>query len=171
MTTEDERPPQQPFWGDETEGARTQRQLVELLNEVRVAMPGVQVLFAFLLALPFQSRFSEITGNERTMYYTALLSSALASAFFVASAAIHRVLFHLHQREYIIRTGNRLTLAGLLALAVAMTAAISLATEFIYNDTAAKIAGLCTGLFLLGVWFVLPIERRLHAPAPPGSKE
>ncbi len=162
--------PEQPFWGEETDGARTQRQLIELLNEVRVAMPGVQVLFAFLLALPFQSRFSEITGSERTLYYTALLSSALASALFVASASIHRVLFHLHQREYIIRTGNRLTLAGLGALAVAMTAAISLATEFIYNDTVAKIVGVGTGLFLLGFWFILPLERRLHAPLPPGGR-
>ncbi len=149
----------------ETELQRSQRQLLELLNEVRVAMPGVQVLFAFLLALPFQARFGELSDAEKALYFAALLAAATSSACFVASAALHRLLFRHGQRAYIIAVSNRLVIAGIVGLAAAMAAAITLVTAFIYSSTAAWIVAGGTLLVLGGLWFALPLSRRIRREA------
>ena len=149
----------------ETELQRSQRQLLELLNEVRVAMPGVQVLFAFLLALPFQARFGELSDSEKALYFAALLSAATSAACFVASAALHRLLFRHGQRAYIIAVSNRLVIAGIIGLAVAMAAAITLVTAFIYSSTAAWIVAGGTVLALGSLWFALPLSRRIRREA------
>ena len=140
---------------DETE--RSERQLEELMTEIRVAMPGVQVLFAFLLAVPFQARFGEVSSTEKTLYVFTLLSSGLAVACFIAIPALHRVLFRRRQREFIIHNGNRLAVFGLAALAVAMSCAAALTISFIESPTAGW-ATLGSGLLLFfGLWFVLPL--------------
>ncbi len=145
---------------EEGEAQRTQRQMLELLNEVRVAMPGVQVLFAFLLIVPFQAAFHDITGPEKSLYWIALIASALATACFTSEAAHHRLLFHLGQREYIIRSGNRMAIAGLIALAVAMTSALGLVTDLLYGSTTARIVVVAAAIAFASLWFGAPLLRR-----------
>jgi len=143
----------------EDEKEHAARQLDELLTEVRVAMPGVQVLFAFLLAVPFQARFGEVTSTQKALYVVTLLVSGLASACFIAVASMHRVLFRQRQREFIVRNGNRLVLAGLVALAVAMSFAAAFTVSFLQSERAGWIT-LAGGLRLFfGLWFVVPLAR------------
>ena len=150
---------------EETRSERTERQLSELLNEVRVAMPGVQVLFAFLLAVPFQARFGEVTSEERVVYFLALLAASIASACFVAPTAMHRLLFQKQQREYLIEAANRLAIAGLISLAVAMTASTAFVTAFLYSAPAGWVAA-CASVVLFGaLWFALPLWRRARLGA------
>src|SRR4029079_13733831 len=104
---------------DETDTERLDRNLIELLQEVRVVQTGVQVLFAFLLTVPFSSRFDQITHFQRAAYFTALVGSAAASVLLIAPTAVHRILFRLGQKEYMVEVSNRLALGGLLATAVA----------------------------------------------------
>src|SRR3954449_2606728 len=113
--------------------ARPNRQLLELLNELRVALPGVQVLFAFLLAVPFQQRFSEVTTFERYVYIVTLLASAAATAFLIAPTGYHRLLFQRGDRPLIIRHGTRMFICGLISLALAMTGAVYLVTEIVFS--------------------------------------
>src|SRR5262245_33240755 len=102
---------------DPTEGEdekdRTQRQLLELLNELRVVIPGVQVLFAFLLVIPFNQRFAQVSEFQQTVYVVTLLLSLLAAALFLAPTGYHRILFHQGQRKHIIEAANRFAIAGL----------------------------------------------------------
>ncbi len=146
--------------GSENADGRTQRQLIELLNELRVAMPGVQVLFAFLLAVPFQSRFGTVSATERALYVGALLGATAATACLVASTAAHRLLLHRHQRVYLIAAGSRLLLAGLGALIVSMSCAAGLVIGFVYTPAAGWVALGATALGLTCMWFVIPLQRR-----------
>src|SRR3982751_6464377 len=126
---------------DQEEQDRLNRQLLELLNELRVALPGVQVLFAFLLAVPFQQRFSEVTTFERYVYIVTLLASAAATAFLIAPTGYHRLLFQRGDRPLIIRHGTRLFIAGLAALAVGMICAVFLVTEIVFSTRTAVALG------------------------------
>src|SRR5213592_2315419 len=122
---------------DESDKERLDRNLNELLNELRVALPGVQVLFAFLLAVPFQQRFAQATSFERHMYLVTLLASAAATGFLIAPTGYHRLLFQRGDRPRIIRHGTRLFIAGLVCLAVAMTGAVYLVTEVVFSTATA----------------------------------
>src|ERR687886_2198179 len=97
---------------DETDTERLDRNLVELLQELRVAQTGVQVLFAFLLTVPFSNRFRSLGGFERGAYFTALVCSLLASVLLIAPTSFHRLLFRMRQKEYMVETANRLALGG-----------------------------------------------------------
>ncbi len=147
----------------EEEQQRLNRQLGELLQEVRVAMPGVQVLFAFLLAVPFNQRFGEVTDLQRDTYLVALVCSALASACFIAPTAYHRVMFRQHEKPYLIGLASRLTIAGLVFLMVAMTASVLLVTDFLFDvgPTVVVTAGVFATFAWL--WFGLAMARRLRA--------
>ncbi len=144
----------------ETKADRLDRELGELLQELRVLLPGVQVLFAFLLAVPFTDRFDAATDSEKGLFLTALISAALASVFLVAPSAFHRILFRERDKEWMIVTSNRLAITGTVFLATAMTCALFLVAEVIYGSNLA--AGVAAGLgvaFLL-VWYVIPLVRR-----------
>jgi hypothetical protein len=143
----------------EDEKDRSERQLTELMTEVRVAMPGVQVLFAFLLAVPFQARFGEVSSTEKALFVVTLLSSGLASACFIALPAFHRVLFRHQQREFIIVVGNRLAVAALAALGVAMSCAGALTVSFVYSATAGWVTLGCGVVLFFGLWFAVPLKR------------
>src|SRR6201990_420374 len=130
----------------ETEAQRLDRQLLELLNELRVALPGVQVLFAFLLAVPFQNRFGQASQFEKDLYLVTLMSSALATGFLIAPTAYHRLLFQRGDRPRVIRDGTRLLLMGLVSLAVATTGAVFLAAHFIFPSGVAVAAAVATGV-------------------------
>jgi hypothetical protein len=147
----------------EDDKERTERQLIELLNELRVVIPGVQVLFAFLLTIPFNQRFGRVDQFQETVYFATMLLAALSAALFLAPSAYHRLLFHQRDREHIIEVANRFAIAGLFVLSFAVTGAVLLVTDFIYNSTA-LVAATGIGMFLVlaVLWAVLPLMRRAH---------
>jgi Family of unknown function (DUF6328) len=136
--------------------------MVELLQEIRVAQTGTQILFAFLLGVPFTQRFTEITTFERNVYFCTLLAAALASLFLIAPTAYHRILFRQKEKTFVIGASHVLVLVGLSFVALAMTGVILLITDLLYSDQAtAIITGITAGLFVL-VWFVVPLSRRIR---------
>ena len=146
-----------PVNDEETPDERLNRNLDQLLQELRVALPGVQVLFAFLLVVPFNARFGEVTAPERLLYVGALLAAAGASALLIAPSVHHRVLFHQHRKRQLVLVANRLAVAGMVCLVAAFTAAIALVASFTFSTpVAVVIAGGTVGVFAT-VWFVLPI--------------
>jgi Family of unknown function (DUF6328) len=153
--------PEHPESGrPEPEFERIDRNLLELLNELRVALPGVQVLFAFLLVVPFSNRFGEATTFEEAVFYLTLVCTAVASALFIAPSAHHRVQFRQQDKEHIVLLANRFALAAFAFLAVAMTGAVVLITSFLFG-TGAAVASAVGAAALFGVlWFVIPIRRR-----------
>src|SRR6185295_2407251 len=145
---------------DETDTERLDRNLIELLQEVRVVQTGVQVLFAFLLTVPFSSRFDQITDFQRGAYFAALAGSAAASVLLIAPTAVHRLLFRLGQKEYMVEVSNRLALGGLLSTAVAMTSGVLLAADVMFGSgLGIAIAG-ATAIAFVAVWAALPLRRR-----------
>jgi hypothetical protein len=145
---------------EETELERYDRQLTELTGELRVALPGVQVLFAFLLVAPFNARFARTTQFEKDLYFAALLCTLFASILLVAPTVIHRLVFRHGDNGYVVRTANRLTIAGLILLAVAMTCAIALVTLFLFGTATAIVTAAVAALAFSGIWFVIPLTRR-----------
>jgi Family of unknown function (DUF6328) len=148
--------------GDE----RANRELMELLNELRVALPGIQVLFAFLLTIPFSQRFSALDASDRRVYFAAVLATAAATLCLIAPTAHHRLRFRAAVKEHLLRVANVLTIVGLVLLAFAVSAVTYVITDLIYPGTAPRIvAAVLAGAFVL-VWFVLPL---LYRPAPTPS--
>ncbi|HVM17241.1 MAG TPA: DUF6328 family protein [Gaiellaceae bacterium] len=142
------------------EESRLDRELIELLNELRVALPGVQVLFAFLLTVPFTGGFQRVTDLQRDAYMVALVATAIGSALLIAPTAYHRIRFRDRDKEQLLRTANRLALAGLVFLAIGMTASLFLVVDFIFSFTAAALAaGLLAGVFVW-FWWGLPLLRK-----------
>ena len=146
---------------EETENERLNRQLDQLLQEVRVAMPGVQVLFAFLLAVPFQQRFAQVSEFQKDVYFGTLLASAVASALFIAPTAYHRMMFRGRDKPRLVEMSSRFALAGLGALAAAMNGVILLVTDFIFDDSIVPITIVLTVTMFVGLWFVLGLVRRI----------
>src|ERR687885_477845 len=130
---------------DETDTERLDRNLIELLQEVRVVQTGVQVLFAFLLTVPFSNRFDQITGFQRGAYFAALVGTAAASVLLIAPTAVHRILFRMGQKEYMVELSNRLAMGGLLSLAIAMVAAMLLVTDVMFGGAVAVVRPGWTG--------------------------
>jgi hypothetical protein len=145
----------------ESQQERLNRQLDQLLNELRVAMPGVQVLFAFLLAVPFQQRFEAVTDFQRDVYFVTLLAAAAASALFIAPSAFHRLMFKSGDKPYLIAISSRFAVAGLACLAIAMNGAVLLVTDVLFDGATVVITAAATGTLYAGLWFVLGILRRL----------
>ena len=131
----------------------------QLLGELRVALPGVQVLFAFLLVVPFNDRFTTLTAGQERLYLFTLLTAGFASALLIAPTAQHRITFREQQKEYIVRMGNRLTVAGLTFLALSMTAAIGLVVDVVFNPTTAIVCSALIGLMFAVLWYALPLAR------------
>jgi ABC-type Fe3+-siderophore transport system permease subunit len=142
--------------GDESEKARLDRELIEFLNEIRVALPGVQVLFAFLLVLPFSNGFSKVSSGERGVYYGAVLCTLLASVLFIAPTTYHRIRFRSHDKERLIRTSNRLALAGSVLLAAAMCCAAYLVSEVVFDVAAGVATASVAAVAFAWFWYGLP---------------
>src|SRR5918997_6539314 len=118
----------------------------ELLQELRVALPGVQVLFAFLLTVPFAQRFSQVTEFQTHIYFATLLCSAAASAFFIAPTAYHRLNFRRRDKRHIVEMASRLAIMGLVALAFAMTGAVLLVTDLLFRSDTVWISAVGVGV-------------------------
>src|SRR3954469_14237535 len=147
---------------DETEKERLDRNMSELLQELRVALPGVQVLFAFLLTVPFQQGFSKATEFQKDVYLATLLLTALASALLIAPSAYHRLEFRQDDKKHIVFVANRFSIAGFAVLAAAMTSAVLLVTDYLYSDTTSLVSTVGVGVALYGFWYAAPLGRRLR---------
>jgi hypothetical protein len=145
---------------EETEKDRINRELIELLNELRVALPGVQVLFAFLLILPFQQRFADTSTEDKAIYTVALLLSALGAALLIAPSAYHRLNFRRDIKEGMLFDANRLIVAGLLCTAVGVACSVYLVVDVVYGGTAAVLAIVGTMIVYGVLWLALPLARR-----------
>jgi hypothetical protein len=161
-------PPENPR--GETHYERADRNLAELLQELRVALPGVQVLFAFLLTVPFTTRFERVTPAQEKLYFGTLLLTALTTALLVAPSANHRMLFRKRDKEYIVLIANRLTLAGLVSMALSMCGVILLISDFMFDAATAVIATTGAALVFTWFWFVRPARRRQRLADEPGPE-
>ena len=142
---------------DEDEKKRRDRELIELLNELRVALPGIQVLFAFLLTMPFTQRFKTITTTQKTTFFAAFISTALSSALLIAPTVLHRLRFRSKDKEDVLVTSNRLTIIGTFLLAVAISLVVYLITDVLYGGAAPVLfTGGIVVLFVI-VWYLLPL--------------
>jgi hypothetical protein len=148
----------------ESEEERADRNLSDLLQELRVALPGVQVLFGFLLTVPFSQRFQDLTSFQEKLYFGVLISVALATVLLVAPTAGHRILFRRQQKEFIVTISNRLALVGLSLLAIAMCGAITLISDFLFGATTAVISTIVMAAAFIGFWFAGPVVRRQQLP-------
>ena len=145
---------------DEGEKERVDRELIELLNELRVALPGVQILFAFLLVLPFQQGWQEISDVERHVYFAALVASAVASALLIAPSIYHRLNFRRRSKERMLFDSNRMAVAGSAFVAVGIACAIFLISDVVYGAPVSLIATVLTLMLYGALWGVLPLARR-----------
>jgi hypothetical protein len=152
---------------EESEGERLDRNLGELLQELRVALPGVQVLFAFLLAVPFQQNFTKITPFQEKVYFATLLLTAISAVLLISPTAFHRLTFRMQQKDHLVFLANRFSIAGLSALALAMIGAIVLITDVLYGPKATAVTGALSFLTFATFWFALPLRRRFNSEAEP----
>jgi FtsH-binding integral membrane protein len=144
----------------ETEEERDDRNLAELLQELRVAGLGVQVLFGFLLSLPFTSRFSKLGGSQRDLYLTSLALAAVSTALLVGPVAYHRWVFRRQQKEHLVRAANMMALLGLAAVSLAVSAAVLLVTSFVASGAPAVLITVIVVVMFGGLWFAFPLARR-----------
>jgi hypothetical protein len=146
----------------ESHDQRVNRELIELLNELRVALPGVQTLFAFLLVVPFSNNWNSTSDFERDVYIVAILATALSALLLIAPSAHHRVEFREGDKETILKIGNRCAVAGIAVLAVAMTAVLFLIVEVVLGGSwAVSLAVIAAFAFAL-VWFAIPLRQRMR---------
>ena len=148
---------------EETAAERLDRNLEELTGELRVVVTGVQVLFAFLLVVPFDARFARVSAFERTSYLVALLLAAAAAACMIGPSAAHRVLFRAGHKAQLVRFSNALTIAGLAFLALAISGSLMLVVSVLAGTAAGVLACALTALALALLWFGLPLLQRGRA--------
>jgi hypothetical protein len=147
---------------DESEEERLDRNLDELLQGLRVALPGIQVLFAFLLVVPFQQGWVKVSDFEKQIYYVTLLLTACACVCLIAPTARHRMRFRELDKEWIVRSSNRLAIAGLALMGAAICGALVLIGSVVYGGTAAAIAPALIGAGITWFWFGAPLVRDLR---------
>jgi Family of unknown function (DUF6328) len=151
---------------DEDPKARVDRELIELLNELRVALPGVQVLFAFLLIVPFSNGFSKVTGFQKDVYFVTLLLTALSTALFIAPTTYHRLHFRTKDKEQLLFTSNRLSIAGTVFLALSIAGAVFFVTDVLFRLWAASVTTAVVAGWFTWFWYGLPLSRKLNESRP-----
>jgi putative flippase GtrA len=149
---------------DESEFQRDDRNLAELLQELRVAGLGVQVLFGFLLSLPFTMRFTLLSHAQRQLYLASLVLAALSTALLLAPVAYHRLVFRQQQKERLIRAANVMAICGLVSVGLAISAAVLLVTGFVDGGLPAVLVTALIVCLFSGLWFVLPLTHRHGRP-------
>ena len=152
---------------EEDSKERADRELIELLNELRVVLPGVQVLFAFLLIVPFSPGFDEVTSTQRAVYFGSFVATAVATALLIAPSAYHRIHFRAGERERMLPSANRMAITGTVFLAIAMIGVVFLITDLLYDMLPASITtGLVAGWFIW-FWYGLPVMRHFSDKPKP----
>jgi hypothetical protein len=144
------------------EERKRDRQMIELLNELRVALPGVQILFAFLLTVPFSQRFGDLTLFQRDVYYLTLVATALSTACLIAPSSAHRLRFHQSERSWIIESANELMIAGLAFLALALGGCVLLITDLMFDGARVWLYTGAVFLVIAGLWFIRPLTRHVR---------
>jgi hypothetical protein len=153
----------------ETEEQRLDRNLAELLQELRVAQTGVQILFAFLLTIPFQQRFAEVTDVQRDLYLATLVTTVLATCLLIAPVSFHRLVFRRRLKDEVVVGAHWMAQGGLLLMGLAVLGALALVLDVVVGGTATwAVVGVVAGWFLL-FWYVIPLARRWHQPDPESS--
>jgi hypothetical protein len=138
------------------------RELIELLNELRVTLPGVQVLFAFLLIAPFSQQFDRVNDLQKYAYLAALTFTALGSAFLIAPTPYHRIRFRDRDKEAMLRFANRLAIAGTLCVAIAISCALFFVTDFLFSSPLPAVLTALVAGVIATLWYALPIARELR---------
>ena len=154
----------------ETPEERDDRNLVDLLQELRVGTLGVQVLFGFLLGLPFTVRFSRLEDWQRWLYLAIVLLSSISIILLVAPVAYHRLLFRRHQLSSLLAAANVMAIAGLATVALAVTGVVLLVTSYVQPGVPTPVLTIIVGALFISLWFVLPLTRRAKTRRP-GSRE
>jgi amino acid transporter len=154
---EDERPPQ-----EETPKERADRELIELLNELRIVLPGVTVLLAFLLAVPFAKGWPKTTAFQRDVFVVAFLAAALSVALLAAPSSYHRLRFRHGNKERMVRVGGRLAIAGIAAFAVSLEAVVLLVMDFVLSRGPAIVAAAALFAVVGVLWYGLPLLAALR---------
>jgi uncharacterized membrane protein YgcG len=147
---------------DEDRKSRVDRELIELLNELRVALPGVQVLFAFLLVVPFQQGFQNVSELARDVYFAGLAASAVAIAFLITPASYHRLNLRrgVDEKEQMLFTSSRLTVIGTAFLAIGIACSMFLIADVLFGPTTAVVVALATIAVIASLWYALPLMAR-----------
>jgi hypothetical protein len=153
-------PSEEPEDSEETEEERWQRNFNELLQELRVAQTGVQILFAFLLTIVFNARFGELSSFQRDVYLVALLAAAASVSMLIGPVAYHRMLFRQRRKPEIVRIAHRMASAGLAFMVIAMVSSVFLVVDFIVNKTAAAVVTGVVAVWFIVWWGVLPAVKR-----------
>jgi hypothetical protein len=161
---------QSPGRPGESELERWDRNFNDLLQELRVAQTGVQILFAFLLTLPFTNRFAGLGTFDRVVYLVALLSAAAAAGMLIAPVAYHRMLFRRHRKPEVVRSSHRMATGGLVFLAVAMVASILLVVDVVAGRPAAWVVAGASAAWFGTMWLLLPLRRRLESDREDGDE-
>jgi hypothetical protein len=144
----------------ESKGERLDRELMELLQGLRVVMPGVQVLLAFLLTAPFQQRFAQLPGSLRNAYFASIACATLATVLLIAPSTHHRLLFRTREKEWLIRVGNQMALWGTVFLGASIVLALYVVTNVLFTSEQALLAAAAAIVVFAGVWYALPLARR-----------
>jgi len=145
---------------DEPATERLGRNVTDLLNELRVAGTGVQVMFAFLLIVPFNTGWKNASAFDRWDYFITLLCIAIAAVLLIAPSVHHRLLFRQRERGYLVRLGTRLAIVSTAFLAVGLTGILVLISNFVFGTVAAVCVGIAAAVVVSSVWFALPLGRR-----------
>ncbi len=149
---------------DEITPARLDRELNELLQELRVEQNGVLLLVGFLLVIPFSTRFTNVSAFERDVYYLTLLSAGLAALVIIAPVAHHRMVFRMHEKRGLVRRGHQLASAGLVLLSLTLLGVLTLVTNFLFGTALTVCTSTIYSLAVLALWLVLPVRARRHQP-------
>ena len=142
--------------------SKQDRELMELLNELRVALPGIQVMFAFLLIVPFSQGFTQVTELQRNVYFMTFLCTAAATAFLIAPTTYHRIRWREGDKEHMLKVANRYAIVGTVFLAFAMTGVVFLITDFLYDSGPAIAATAAAAGMYTFFWFGIPVLRGLR---------
>lgn len=155
----------------ETEAERDDRNLIELLQELRVAAIGVQVIFGFLLALPFTNRFSALDHGQRVLYVTAVTLASVATALLLGPVAYHRLVFRRRLKQHLIYAANVMAIAGLAAVGLTICSAVLLVLSYVAKGLPAALITAFIVILFAGLWFGLPLTRRLRHSTDAGYSQ
>ena len=148
----------------ESKSERLNRELMELLQELRVVIPGVQVLLAFLLTAPFQQRFADLPGSMRNAFFASIACATLATAFLIAPSAHHRLRWRTGEKEPLVRIGNQMAIVGTVFLAAAIVLALYVITDVLFTTDLAVWTAIGAVLVFGGLWYALPMLWRSPSP-------
>jgi hypothetical protein len=148
---------------DEPDSERLGRNVTDLLNELRVAGTGIQVMLAFLLVVPFNAGWKQTSTFDRWVYFITLLCIAVAAVLLISPSVHHRLLFRRRERAYLVRVGTRLAIVAAGFIAVGLVGILVLISNFVFGTVAAVSVGIVAAILVISVWFVLPLSRRHEA--------